>query len=130
MPHLKKITRWQRHATPWERRLISDSVHMKITSTFKPIKTRIKWHVTLKLIYIMLYRVHLAINWIRTHNFITDCARGCKSNYHTIMTVTQSNKAPIVYSKNRLEKESESKIFYFLYRNIPLLLRYCVVLTS
>jgi hypothetical protein len=27
------------------------------------------------------------------------------------MTVTQSNKAPIVYSKNRLEKESESKIF-------------------
>jgi hypothetical protein len=32
--HLKKITRWQRHATPWEWRLFSDSVHMKITSTF------------------------------------------------------------------------------------------------
>ena len=35
MPHLKKITWWQRHATPWERRLFLDSVHWQITSTFE-----------------------------------------------------------------------------------------------
>ena len=33
MPHLKKITWWQRHATPWEWRLFLDSVHWQITST-------------------------------------------------------------------------------------------------
>jgi hypothetical protein len=34
VPHLKKITWWQWHATPWEQRIFSDSVHWKITSTF------------------------------------------------------------------------------------------------
>jgi hypothetical protein len=34
VPHLKKITWWQRHATPWERRLFLDSVHWQIASTF------------------------------------------------------------------------------------------------
>ena len=34
MSHLKKITWWQRHATPWERRLFLDSVHWQITSTY------------------------------------------------------------------------------------------------
>jgi len=34
VPHLKEITRWQQHATPWERYLLLDSVHWQITSTF------------------------------------------------------------------------------------------------
>ena len=39
----------------------------------------------------MLYRVHLVMSRIRTHNFRvigTNCIGSCKSNYHTIMTTT------------------------------------------
>ena len=75
-------------------------------------------HKALTIFITMLYRVHLAISGIQTHNVVvigTDCTGSCKSNYHMITATMALNWIELsialvqAVSSNLCGKKEENK---------------------